>query len=152
MSHAAAPLHERRVHAAARDAALARLTRVKRLVVVLTLALAAGFAVLAQGATPPAQKQRHAVVLADASRPAKAQARPHHVRRHHHHRRHRSSQASSAAATATSSSAPAAPSTPSPAQSQSQAQAPAAQPQAPAAPAAPPAATQQQPAATSGGS
>src|SRR5947199_10605808 len=81
-------LRRRHSHAFARDAALRRLTVVKRFVVVLTLALAAGFAVLAHGATPPYQKHRHAVVVAAASAQPKASAAKPHRRHKRHHRHH----------------------------------------------------------------
>jgi hypothetical protein len=140
-------LDRRRSHAAARDAALRRLKLVKRAVVVLTLALAAGFTVLAYGATPPAQKQRHSVVVAAATRPKASVTKP---KRHHkrHRRRHRAAASAAAPSTSPSTSASAAPSAP--AQSAPASAAPA-QPQAPAAPPAP-APAPQPPAATSGGS
>jgi hypothetical protein len=133
-----------RLTAPARDAALRRLRGFQKLVLVAALALAAGFAVLAQAATPPYQKHR----ATEVTLAAPARHGTHHARRHRRHHRHHHAAAaapSSAPAPSAPSSAPAAP-----------APAPVPAPAAPApvqpAPAPAPAPTQRPPAATSGGS
>ena len=133
---------------ARRRAAAAEL--VKRLVAVFTLALAAGFAVLAQGATPGYQKQRHAAVVAAARR---VRVRTGAIL-HHHHRRRRRGRGRSVRLRLPR--RPSAGQTQAPTQTQApvQTQAPA-QTQAPSPGSGPnlrPAPTQQAPAATSGGS
>jgi hypothetical protein len=125
---------DRRRAGAERDAALARMSRARRVVTMGTLGLAAAFTAMADGATPSFNKQRgaaaaragHPVVI----RPSTAWPHP----KRHHRRKHRPRAAPSTAAPSTT-----APSAPAPAP-------------APAAPPAAPAPTQQAPATTSGGS
>jgi hypothetical protein len=130
-----------------RDAALARLRRVRWIVATGAVGLAAGFSVLAHAATPGYQKRRHAIVTAASGTPVGHSTVSHH-RRRHHRRRHAVAtgapsgpRASAAPQTSPAASAPApAPSAPAPVQP------------APAPAPAPPAASQQAPATVSGGS
>jgi hypothetical protein len=78
---------ERRAQATSRDRALRRLRGLRWFVAALTLALVAGFAVLAYAATPPYQKKRH-VEVALRSTPGSTTTKTHHRRQHRHHRRH----------------------------------------------------------------
>jgi hypothetical protein len=140
-------LQDRRLASAARDSALARMGRLKRLLTLSSLALAAGFTALASGATPAYNKRGGAVAATHrgASRTVVVHPKgawPH--RKRHHRKRHRSSAASAGASSGASSGAPSSAAAPAP----SLQQAPAPQP----APAPAPARTQQAPAATSGGS
>jgi hypothetical protein len=143
-------LQDPRRAGAARDAALARMGRAKRLVTVSTLGLAAAFTALADGATPAYNKHGGAVA-ARAGRSARtvvihpSSAWPHRKhRRRRHHPSATATSAGSAAAPATASTQPAAPASTPPAASPA--------PQQVQPPPAAPAPTQQAPATTSGGS
>ena len=124
-----------------RDRALRRLRGARWLVAALTLALSAGFAVLAHGATPPYQKQRHQVV---ALRDTGAAGTTQHRRHHRHHRRRAQTQTQVPAAPSSATATPSTPVAPQPAPVQPQPQ--------PQAPVAPPAPAPAPPVTTSGGS